>query len=703
MEMAQATELADKHAKTLSGSSEVHHIPQKPRKPPSYTISQTKPQGQPRDCYRCGGKHVPWDYRFKDQSCRYCKKLGHIARVCHKKAQQQKMRPDKKPTNKVELSEDLDDSQKLHHVEGKRRSQPPYIVSVSLDGRSTQMEVDTGATLSLMSETTYRKLWKVPPKLKPTTECLSTYSGQRLVVLGTLSVKVKYEAQQVVLPILVVQGSGPTLLGRDWLKNIQLNWKELSIHYTRKYRSPDEVLTKNEILFRPELGKAKGIEAKLYLDPEATPRFCKARPVPYALREKVENELQRLETKGIIEPVQMSDWAAPIVPVLKRDGSVRICGDYKLTVNQAAKLDPYPLPRIESLFSRLSAGKRFTKLDIAHAYQQIPLDEDSRNSVSINTQKGLFRYNRLPFGVHSAPTIFQRAKEGLLRYIPSTVVYIDDILITGETEEEHLHNIDTVMSRLKEEGLTLKKSKCHFLLEKVEYLGHTISEKGLQPTDDKIRAIRDAPVPQNVTQLRSFLGMVNYYGKFLKDVSSKLSPLYRLLHKKSSWKWGSEETRVFDLVKKQLIKAPVLVHYDPTKPISLAADASPYGVGAVLSLVMEDGSEMPIAYASRTLNVVEKRYSQLDKEAAAIMFGVKRFHQYLYGRKFSIVSYHKPLQYLLNENKAVPAMASARLQRWALTLSAYHHTISCRPGEKIANSDGLSRLPLPKQYRFRTK
>ena len=146
------------------------------------------------------------------------------------------MRPDKKPTNKVEQSEDSDDNQKLHQVEGRGRSQPPYIVSVSLDGRSTQMEVDTGDSLSLMSDSTYRKLWKVPPKLKPTTERLSTYSGQRLV-LGTLSVKVKYEAQQVVLPILVVQGSGPTLQGRDWLKHIQLNWKELSIHYTRKYRS----------------------------------------------------------------------------------------------------------------------------------------------------------------------------------------------------------------------------------------------------------------------------------------------------------------------------------------------------------------------------------------------------------------------------------------------------------------------------------
>ena len=205
-------------------------------------------------------------------------------------------------------------------------------------------------------------------------------------------------------------------------------------------------------------------------------------------------------------------------------------------------------------------------------------------------------------------------------------------------------------------------------------MGHFISEKGLQPTDDRIRVIRDAPVPQNVTQLCSFLGMVNYYGKFLKDVSSKLSPLYHLLHKKATWKWGPEETRAVELVKNQLIKAPVLVNHDPTKRLSLSTDASPYGVGAVLSHVMEDGSEMPIDYASRTLNVVKKRYSQLDKEAAAIMFGVKKFHQHFYGRKFSIVSDHEPIPYLLNENKSVPAMASARLQLWALTLSTYRYT-----------------------------
>ncbi len=195
------------------------------------------------------------------------------------------------------------------------------------------------------------------------------------------------------------------------------------------------------------------------MEQDATPTFCKARKVPYALREKVENELNRLEANGIIEPVKFSNWAAPVVPVLKPDGSIRICGDYKLTVNKAAKLDPYPLPKIEDLFARLAGGKKFTKLDIAHAYQQIPLDEESKDSVTINTHKGLFRYNRLPFGVHSAPAIFQRAMEGLLRDIPSTVVYIDDILVTGETEEEHLQNIDKVLTRLGEENLILKKGK----------------------------------------------------------------------------------------------------------------------------------------------------------------------------------------------------------------------------------------------------
>ena len=219
--------------------------------------------------------------------------------------------------------------------------------------------------------------------------------------------------------------------------------------------------------------------------------------------------------------MQFSDWAAPIVPVLKQDGSVRICGDYKITVNQAAKTDSFPLPRIDDLFASLSGGQTFSKLDLAHAYQQIELEEESKKLVVINTQKGLFRYNRLPFGVSAAPAIFQRVIEGILRGIPHVYVYLDDILITGETEAEHLKNLDAVLTRLEEAGMRLKRKKCSFMLPAVEYLGHNISTEGLRPTNEKIRAIVDAPVPQDVTQLRAFLGLLNYYAKF-----QKTSPVY---------------------------------------------------------------------------------------------------------------------------------------------------------------------------------
>ena len=210
---------------------------------------------------------------------------------------------------------------------------------------------------------------------------------------------------------------------------------------------------------------------------------------------------------------------------MKQDGSVRICGDYKLTVNQAAKTDSFPLPRIDDLFASLDGGQAFSKLDLAHAYLQLELDDESKKLVTINTQKGLFQYNRLPFGVSEAPSNFQRTIEGVLQGIPNVCVYLDDIVITRKTNSEHL-------TRLEEARMWLKRKKCSFLLPKVEYLGHAISADSLQPTNRKIRDITQAPGARDVKQLRAFLGLINYYGKFIKNLSSLLSPLYNLLEKK---------------------------------------------------------------------------------------------------------------------------------------------------------------------------
>ena len=228
------------------------------------------------------------------------------------------------------------------------------------------------------------------------------------------------------------------------------------------------------------------------------------------MRELVEKELQRLKTLGIIKPVKSSNWAAPIVPVLKPDRkSIRICGEYKLTTNKVSRLEEYPLPKVEDLFSTIAGGITFTKLDMSQAYQQLVLDDDSKEIVTINTHKGLFCHQCLPFGVSSAPGIFQRAMETILTGIPRVLVYLEDILITGSSQEEHVSNLEEVLSRLQQAGLRLRKDKCKFMVS--TYIGHIIDANGLHPVPDKLKAVKNAPNPQNVTELKAYLGLLTYY------------------------------------------------------------------------------------------------------------------------------------------------------------------------------------------------
>ena len=330
---------------------------------------------------------------------------------------------------------------------------------------------------------------------------------------------------------------------------------------------------------------------------------------------------------------------------------MRICGDCKVTINRAAKLDKYPIPCIDELFASLAGGRTFSKLDLSHAYLQVPLDSASQN-VTISTHRGLFIYTRLPFGIVSAPSIFQRAMENLLQGIPRVCVYLDDILVMGDTEQEHLANLAQVLGRLQDAGMRLKREKCAFLLPSVAYLGHVISADGLHTSDSKVEAIVDAPDPKNLTELCSFLGMVNYYGKFLPNLATILGPLYKLLRRTSAWNWGPRQKKAYCHVKRLLKSSTLLTHFDDRLPVILECDASPYGVGAVLFHQMLDGGEKPIGFASRTLTKAEQNYSHLDKEALAIVFGVKKYHQYIYGRRFAIRTDHKPLTHIFSETRA---------------------------------------------------
>ena len=331
-----------------------------------------------------------------------------------------------------------------------------------------------------------------------------------------------------------------------------------------------EEISKIHYMLNPEL-----LNEYEEVDPDATPCFSKARTVPYAMHERLEEELSRLVAEGTLEPINYSDWAAPIVPVLKSDcKSVRVCGDFRMTVNPVSKLNRYPIPKVEDLFATLERGKTITKLDLSQAYQQLQLDAESRKYVVINTHKGLFRYTRLPYGISSAPGIFQKSMEGLLHGIPHVTVCIDDILITGETEAEHLQTLEEVLKRLAKAGLRIKKKKCKFMVPSVSYLGHVIDANGLRPLPEKVQAIQQAPTSKNVTELKSYLRLLTYYGKFLPNLSTRLASLYKLLSKHEKWEWSSEQERAFHESKVLLTPSRLLVHFDPKLPLLLACDAS---------------------------------------------------------------------------------------------------------------------------------
>ncbi|XP_037293178.1 uncharacterized protein K02A2.6 isoform X1 [Manduca sexta] len=394
---------------------------------------------------------------------------------------------------------------------------------------------------------------------------------------------------------------------------------------------------------------------------------------------------------GVIEPVDCSDWASPLVPVNKADGTLRICADYKATLNPALLIDRYPLPRIGDVLVGLNGAQFFSKIDLSQAYNQVELD-DSKKYTVINTHRGLFRYNRLVYGLASSVGIFQRIMTKLLGNIPNVQVFLDDVIIGGKTKEEHLQALELVLQKLSDNGLKLKRQKCVFLVNEVTYLGYVISKDGVKADMSKIKAIRQIPTPKNISELRSFLGTVNFFSKFIRNFNSLLVPLNNLLRKGVEWKWSRECQCAFAEIKDALTGTAVLAHYDPKSPLIVTCDASPWGVGGVLAQSGPHG-ERPVAYASRSLTPAEKNYSQIHREALAIIFCMRKFHQYIYGRKFTLRTDHKPLVSIFGPQTGIPTMTASRMQRWAVILSAYNYDIEyIKTNENCA--DGLSRLPV---------
>ena len=348
------------------------------------------------------------------------------------------------------------------------RDTDPVTIILTIEDSLVQMEIDTGASVSLISQQTYDTLWSNKnnkPDLEECTDVFKTDTGEAVPALGKLNVNVTVNDQQMILLLYVhvAPSKAPNPLGRNWLGQFRLNWKDIHEFQRSKKTGLEIMLQKYSHLFDNDLGEIKGVCAKTYVNENAVPKFCKARPLPYALKDKVSDELDRLEKQGIIQKVNSSDWAAPEVSVIKSDGrSLRLCGDYKVTINAASKCDKYPIPRIEDIYASLSGGNIFAKIDLSNSYLQVPLHEDFRKFTTINTHQGLYQYTRLPFGVSSSPEIYQRSMDDMLRGIPGVCTYLDDLLITGKNAHEHKQTLEAVLQHLSDAGARLKRAKSVF-------------------------------------------------------------------------------------------------------------------------------------------------------------------------------------------------------------------------------------------------
>ena len=404
----------------------------------------------------------------------------------------------------------------------------------------------------------------------------------------------------------------------------------------------------------------------------------------------IEAEVQNLLNKGLIVP-SFSPWGSPVLVVNKKDHTYRMCIDYR-RLNSTTRKDAYPLPRIEDCLDLLRTADWMTIIDLRDAYHHIPMDPDSESKTAFVTKSGLYQWKVMPFGATGAPGAFQRYVDKVLKELNGKIctAYFDDIVVyTTGTLEQHLKDVETVFAKLRNAHLTAKVSKCHFAMTEINFVGHVVSKGTIKPDPEKLKAIQDYPEPKDVTQLKSFLGLSNYYRRFINGFSKISIPLYALTKKGVDYNWTAIQQDAFDQLKKKLTEAPCLYPPDFSKPFVLQTDASDKGIGGVLTQEFPDG-EHPIGYVSRQYLPAETRYSPTEQEALAVVYTIGQFEHYLVDRHFTVVTDHSAHVWLPTKKSQ-----NKRLARWAIMLSQFNYSVQYRKGKDNANADALSRAPLP--------
>ncbi|EFP03733.1 hypothetical protein CRE_01522 [Caenorhabditis remanei] len=574
----------------------------------------------------------------KEFTCFKCGEQGHCAPQCPQNSGKKKTvkRWVKKGAKKTQ-------SVRVDNLDGNQSKSVKPSMWVNVGSQMLKFQLDTGSEITLISE----KSWKAigAPELEEVPHRIACANGTEMIVKGRVLVSFELKGVQY-SEYAYVRQEFTNLIGMSWLAHSPEVREALDVVVSTVTTAVAEkdsnqlrmsLQTEFPKVFEDTLGLCTKEKAQVRTLPNVKPTFKKSRPVPYGSEKPVEAELKRLENMGVIERISHSDWASPTVVVRKKD---------------SGKLK----------------GKIFSQIDLKDAYLQIELDPEAQKLAVINTHLGLFKYKRMPFGLKPAPAIFQKVVDKLTNGLPGVASYLDDIIVSAETMHEHEHILKLLFARLEEYGLKVSLEKCAFAKSEIKFLGFIVNGNGRKPDPQKTEVIRGMESPKNQKQLASFLGAICFYSRFVPKLSDLRGPLDRLMKQDVDWKWTNIEQNAFDRLKNSVADATMLSHFKEDWKIVIAADASQYGIGGVLSHINPEGQEVPIAHFARSLTETEKRYSQIEKEGLALVYTVKKCHKFVFGRKFSLQTDHKPLLAIFGDNKDLPVHSQNRLVRWAITL-----------------------------------
>ena len=712
LDHGRTLELSEMHASGIERGTESVNALGKgtgSRHPKSSRWPEKRSTSNNNQCRNCGGKYPhESECPAKNKECRACGKFNHFARMCRSsskdtktKGPQNKPRKDPKkvhhitktaPEERAENNSSSSDDNYVFAIDADKMSELPQ-TEVKVNGSSMSVLIDSGASANCISEISFDKLMPCPELTPTTTKIYPFRSDVPLPVSGVFKCSVEKGQKKARCTFFVIKGDCFNVLSYKTSKALGLIKIVTTVSSTPQSSSvADELVASHPELFQG-IGKLKDCQVKLHIKTDIRPACQPHRRVPFHIRQKVEDELRKLEADDIIEKVTgPTPWVSPIVaaPKPKAPDKVRICVDMR-QANEAIQRERHITPTMDDVVHELNGATVFSKLDLRAGYHQLELHPDSRYITTFSTHLGLRRYKRLSFGVSSAAEVFQNAICQALHGLRGVKNLSDDIIIYGASQSEHDENLRALFQRLKESGLTLNREKCEFNKARLEFFGFIFSADGVSADPKKVAAVHDATDPQQPSDIKSLLGMTNYCSRFIKDFSSVSEPLRRLTRKDTPWTWGQEQQRSLQKLKDSLTSDATMSYFYPSRETELIVDASPVGLGAILCQKDENGVKYIIAYASRSLSDVERRYSQTEKEALAIVWSCEHFHLYIYGHPFTLVTDHKALEIIWNNPRSKPP---ARIERWGLRLQPYNFRVEYRKGADNP-ADYMSRHPIP--------